>query len=146
MAFHGRSSSRPIPGCLFPPGLLTAAGVRMIGVDRPGYGLSRWTGRRNLRTGPRSRRACRPAGHRRFAVLEHSPGSAYALAYGPALGDPLAVIVIASGMGPVLPGERVRSGTGPMTCTGGWPAVRPVGCWPGSPIVGLAEDARDDHG
>ncbi|HJZ26922.1 MAG TPA: hypothetical protein VJ370_11675, partial [Streptosporangiaceae bacterium] len=70
-------------------------------------------------------------------MLEHSLGSAYALACGPALGDSLAVIAIASGMGPVLPGERVRSGTGPMTCTGGWP---------GSPIAGLAEDPRDDHG
>ena len=39
-AFHGTSSSRLMPGWMFPPGLLTAAGVRMIGVDRPGYGLS----------------------------------------------------------------------------------------------------------
>jgi len=34
-AFHGTSSSRLVPGWMFPPGLLTAAGVRMIGVDRP---------------------------------------------------------------------------------------------------------------
>ena len=40
-AFHGNSSSRLMPGWMFPPELLTAAGVRMIGVDRPGYGLSR---------------------------------------------------------------------------------------------------------
>jgi hypothetical protein len=40
-AFHGASSSRLMPGWMFPPELLTAAGVRMIGVDRPGYGLSR---------------------------------------------------------------------------------------------------------
>jgi hypothetical protein len=40
-AFHGQSSSRLMRGWMFPPELLTAAGVRMIGVDRPGYGLSR---------------------------------------------------------------------------------------------------------
>jgi pimeloyl-ACP methyl ester carboxylesterase len=43
-------------------------------------------------------------------VLAHSLGSAYALACGPALGDRLAVIVLASGMGPLQPGERFRSG------------------------------------
>ena len=48
-AFHGTSSSRLVPGWMFPPGLLTAAGVRMIGVDRPGYGLSR-APRADLRT------------------------------------------------------------------------------------------------
>src|SRR5215468_12508497 len=46
----------------------------------------------------------------RFAVLAHSLGSAFALACGPALGDRLAVIVIASGMGPLRPGERFHSG------------------------------------
>jgi hypothetical protein len=35
-AFHGQSSSRLMPGWMFPPELLTAAGVRMIGVDRSG--------------------------------------------------------------------------------------------------------------
>src|SRR5215472_13292676 len=39
-AFHGLSSSRLMPGWMFPAELLTAAKVRMIGVDRPGYGLS----------------------------------------------------------------------------------------------------------
>jgi hypothetical protein len=46
----------------------------------------------------------------RFAVRSHSLGSAYALGCRPALGDRLAVIVIASGMGPLRPGERFRSG------------------------------------
>ena len=39
-AIHGSSSSRLMPGWMFPAELLTAAKVRMIGVDRPGYGLS----------------------------------------------------------------------------------------------------------
>jgi len=40
VALHGMSSSRLMPGWMFPAELLTAAKVRMIGVDRPGYGLS----------------------------------------------------------------------------------------------------------
>ena len=47
----------------------------------------------------------------RFAVLGHSLGSAFALACGPALGGRLAVIVVASGMGPLRPGERFRPGS-----------------------------------
>jgi pimeloyl-ACP methyl ester carboxylesterase len=47
----------------------------------------------------------------RFAVLAHSLGSAFALACGPALGDRLAVIAIASGMGPLQPGERFHTGS-----------------------------------
>ena len=39
-----------------------------------------------------------------------------------------AAVVIASGMGPLRPGERFHSATGPMTCTGGWPAAAPLGC------------------
>ena len=37
-AFHGQSSSRLMPGWMFPPELLTAAGVRMIGWTGPGTG------------------------------------------------------------------------------------------------------------
>jgi hypothetical protein len=41
LAFHGTCSSRLMSGWMFVPGLLTATGVRMIGVDRPGYGLGK---------------------------------------------------------------------------------------------------------
>jgi hypothetical protein len=44
-------------------------------------------------------------------VLAHSLGSAFALAWGPAPHDRLAVIVIASGMGPLQPGEPFHSGS-----------------------------------
>jgi pimeloyl-ACP methyl ester carboxylesterase len=110
-AFHGQSSSRLMPGWMFPPELLTAAGVRMIGVDRPGYGLSSAARAAGFADWPRTVGAL--ADHldvSRFAVLAHSLGSAYALACGPALGDRLAVIVLASGMGPLQRGERFRSG------------------------------------
>jgi pimeloyl-ACP methyl ester carboxylesterase len=110
-AFHRTSSSRLVPGWMFPPGLLTAAGVRMIGVDRPGYGLSRAPRATHFADWPRAVGALADhLGLGRFAVLARSLGSAYALAGGPALGDRLAVIVIASGVGPLRPGERFRSG------------------------------------
>jgi pimeloyl-ACP methyl ester carboxylesterase len=108
LAFHGLSSSRLMPEWMFPPELLTAAGVWMIGVDRPGYGLS---------TGPVAGFSDWPKvvgaladrlGIGRFVALAHSLGSAYALACGPALVDRLAIIVIASGMGPLQPGQRFR--------------------------------------
>ena len=110
-AFHGNSSSRLMPGWMFPPELLTAAGVRMIGVDRPGYGLSRAPRAAGLADWPGAVGALADhLGLVRFAVLAHSLGSAYALACGHALGDRLPVIVIASGMGPLRPRERFRSG------------------------------------
>jgi pimeloyl-ACP methyl ester carboxylesterase len=112
LAFHGQSSSRLMPGWMFPPELLTAAGVRMIGVDRPGYGLSSAPREAEFADWPRAVGVLADhLGLGRFAVLAHSLGSAYALACGPALGDRVAVIVIASGMGPLQPGERFRSGT-----------------------------------
>ena len=96
---------------MFPPELLTAAGVRMIGVDRPGYGLSKAPQAADFADWPRAVAALADhLGTGRFAVLAHSLGSAYALACGPALGNRLAVIVIASGMGPLRPGERFHPG------------------------------------
>jgi len=107
LAYHGTSSSRLMPGWMFAPELLTAAGVRMIGVDRPGYGLSTVPWATGFSHWPRAVGALADhLGLGRFAVLAHSLGSAFALACGPALGDRLAVIVIASGMGPLQPGER----------------------------------------
>jgi len=100
-----------MPGWMFPPELLTAAGVRMIGVDRPGYGLSKAPQAADFADWPRAVAALADhLGTGRFAVLAHSLGSAYALACGPALGNRLAVIVIASGMGPLRPGERFHPG------------------------------------
>jgi len=112
LAFHGTSSSRLMPGWMFAPELLTAAGVRMIGVDRPGYGLSTVPWVAGFSDWSRAVGALADElGLGRFAVLAHSLGSAFALACGPALGDRLAVIVVASGMGPLPPGERFRTGS-----------------------------------
>ena len=112
LAFHGLSSSRLMPGWMFPPELLAAAGVRMIGVDRPGYGLSTVPWATGFADWPRAVTALADhLGLGRFGVLAHSLGSAFALACGPALHDRLAVIVIASGIGPLQPGEPFHSGS-----------------------------------
>jgi len=112
LAFHGSASSRLMPGWMFSPELLTAAGVRMIGVDRPGYGQSTVPWVAGFSDWPRAVGALADhLGLGRFAVLAHSLGSAFALACAPVLGDRIAVIVIASGMGPLQPGERFHSGS-----------------------------------
>jgi pimeloyl-ACP methyl ester carboxylesterase len=111
-AFHGLSSSRLMPGWMLAPELLTTAGMRMIGVDRSGYGLSTMPRAAGFTDWPRAVGALADhLGIGRFAVLAHSLGSAFALACGPVLGDRLTVIVIASGMGPLRPGERFRPGS-----------------------------------
>ena len=77
LAFHAAASSRLMPGWMFAPELLTAAGVRMIGVDRPGYGLSTVPWATGFSDWPRAVGAL--AGHLglgRFAVLAHSLASA----------------------------------------------------------------------
>jgi pimeloyl-ACP methyl ester carboxylesterase len=111
-AFHGLPSSRLMPGWMFPPALLATTGVRMIGVDRPGYGLSPLPQAAGFPDWPPAVDALADhLGIGRFAVLAPSLGSAFALACGPALADRLAVIVIASGMGPLQPGERFHPGS-----------------------------------
>jgi len=85
LAFHGASSSRLMPGWMFAPELLTTAGVSMIGVDRPGYGLSTVPWATGFPDWPRAVGALADhLGLGRFAVLAHSLGSAFALACGPA--------------------------------------------------------------
>ena len=87
LAFPGTSSSRLMPGWMFAPELLAAAGVRMIGVDRPGYGLSTVPWAAGFSNWPRAVAALADQlGLGRFAVLAHSLGSAFALACGAALG------------------------------------------------------------
>ena len=112
LAFHGASSSRLMPGWMFSPELLATAGVSIIGVDRPGYGLSKVPWAAGFSDWPRAVGALADhLGLGQFAVLAHSLGSAFALACAPTLGDRMTVIVIASGMGPLEPGERFHPGS-----------------------------------
>ena len=137
LAFHGTSSSRLMPGWMFPPDLLVAAGVSIIGVDRPGYGLSTVPWATGFSDWPRAVGTLADhLGLGRFAVLAHSLGSAFALACGPALGDRLAVIVIASGMGPLQPGERFHSGS--RTDNLYWQLARRQATWLLNPLWRLS--------
>jgi pimeloyl-ACP methyl ester carboxylesterase len=137
LAFHGTASSRLMPGWMFPPDLLTTAGVSIIGMDRPGYGLStvRWAA--GFSDWPRAVDALADhLGLGRFAVLAHSLGSAFALACGPTLADRLAVIVIASGMGPLQPGERFHSGSRAENLY--WQLARRQATWLLNPLCRLS--------
>jgi len=101
----------------------------MIGVDRPGYGRSTVPGVTGFSDWPRAvNELADQLGLGRFAVLAHSLGSAFALACGAALGDRLAVIVIASGVGPLQPGERFRTGSRAENLY--WRLARRQAAWP----------------
>jgi len=113
LAFHGWSSSRLMPGWMVPPGLLTAAGVRMIGVDRPGYGLSSVPWVTGFSDWPRAVRALADhLGLGWFAVLAHSLGSAFGWPAGPPWGTGWRSSWSPVGMGPVQPGARFHAGSG----------------------------------
>ena len=137
LAFHGSASSRLMPGWMFSPELLATAGVSIIGVDRPGYGLSTVPGAAGFSDWPRAVGALADhLGLGRFAVLAHSLGSAFALACAPVLGDRIAVIVIASGMGPLQPGERFHSGS--RTDNLYWQLARRQATWLLNPLWRLS--------
>jgi len=96
--FHGFPSSR------LEPAILGAGGVRIIAVDRPGYGLS------DAVTGVRPRRLAdwprdikcllQSLGIERFAVFGMSGGAPYAAAVAATMPDQVAGLALVSGLGP----------------------------------------------
>jgi pimeloyl-ACP methyl ester carboxylesterase len=99
MLFHGAPGSR-----LFVPNLLVTAacGVRLVTVDRPGYGGSDPLPGRRILDWPDDVRALADVlGLERFGVLGHSAGGPYALACGVVLADRLAGLVLVSSVVPV---------------------------------------------
>jgi pimeloyl-ACP methyl ester carboxylesterase len=96
--FHGWPSSR------LEPAILGAGGVRIIAVDRPGYGLS------DAVTGPRPRSladwpadiAClaKALGLDRFAVFGMSGGAPYAATIAAAMPERVVALSLVSGLGP----------------------------------------------
>ncbi|MBF6591547.1 MAG: alpha/beta hydrolase [Ktedonobacterales bacterium] len=83
--------------------LTTATGVRLIGVDRPGIGLSSFQRRRTLLKWPADLAALADAlGIARFGVLGWSAGAPYALACASRLPERVAVVGIASGTPPLV--------------------------------------------
>lgn len=81
--------------------LITEAGVRLITVDRPGYGGSTpRLGRTLLDWVPDVVQLADHLGLERFAVVGWSGGGPHALAVAHELGDRISNVVLASSMGP----------------------------------------------
>jgi pimeloyl-ACP methyl ester carboxylesterase len=96
--FHGWPSSR------LEPAILGTSGIRIISVDRPGYGLSdAVSGRRNrkLADWPRDIRILLKAlSISRFALFGMSGGAPYAAMVAAAMPDQVAALALVSGLGP----------------------------------------------
>ena len=97
--FHGH------PGCRLEPRLAGhvagEAGLRLVAVDRPGYGLSDFQPRRTILDWPRDVEEVADAlGLGRFAVLGSSGGGPYALACAHELPNRVTKAGLISGVGP----------------------------------------------
>lgn len=93
--FHGW------PGSRLEAGFFNVAGVQLIGVDRPGYGLSDPKRKRKLSDWPRDvAELADHLGHKKFAVVGMSGGGPYAVACAHALKDRVTKVAIIAGLGP----------------------------------------------
>lgn len=100
--FHGW------PGSRLEAGFFDVPGAQMIGVDRPGYGLSSDHAKRRLIDWPRDIAALADhLGHKTFAVAGMSGGGPYAAVCAQALPDRVTRTAIIAGLGPPeAPGMR----------------------------------------
>jgi pimeloyl-ACP methyl ester carboxylesterase len=90
-------------------------GVRVLALDRPGYGLSDWQEARTIRQWAADvEELAETLGLGRFAVLGVSGGAPYALSLAQALPDRVKAVGIVCGLGPVARPELLK----PMH----WPA------------------------
>jgi pimeloyl-ACP methyl ester carboxylesterase len=106
-AEFGSSKGLPIfyfhgwPGSRLEAGFFEVPGVHMIGVDRPGYGLSDPLRRRSLADWPRDiEQLADHLGYDRFAIVGMSGGGPYAAACAHALKERLTKVAIVAGLGP----------------------------------------------
>jgi pimeloyl-ACP methyl ester carboxylesterase len=107
--FHGLGGSRLSPGWMFPASLRQQGGIRLIAMDRPGFGLS--TAGEDLGFAQYSGDAPAAADQlriRRFGVLGVSMGAGFAYACAAAHPERVTSVVILSGMGPVDSHERLQ--------------------------------------
>ena len=97
--FHGHPGSRLEAG--FADEAAAEAGVRLIALDRPGYGLSDFQPEREIRDWPRNvAETADLLGLDGFSVLGSSGGAPYALACAYALPERVTKAGIVSGVGP----------------------------------------------
>jgi pimeloyl-ACP methyl ester carboxylesterase len=100
-AFHGIPGSRSDFERLFGPEGLAGSGVRVIGIDRPGFGASDFQQNRRFQDWPGDvATVADHLGIDRFAVLGYSAGGPYVIACARALPDRLTFAGIVSGVGP----------------------------------------------
>lgn len=93
--FHG------FPGSRLEATLLRSSGIRLIGVDRPGYGLSTPWPFRKLADWPKDIAALADhLGLGRFGVVGVSGGAPYASAVAHGLGDRVNALALVCGLGP----------------------------------------------
>jgi pimeloyl-ACP methyl ester carboxylesterase len=106
--FHGYPSSRL--EAAYSEGAALRRGVRIIAVDRPGYGLSDYQPRRRLIDWPDDvRQLADQLGVGRFTVQGVSGGGPYALACGWKLGDRVAAVKVVGGLGPLTVPTALRA-------------------------------------
>lgn len=97
--FHGTPGSRMFRP---PEDVTRQMGVRLICVDRPGYGGSTFQPNRQILDWPKDVSALADAlGIQTFAVAGHSGGGPYALACGHCLPERISAAAVLSGAGPV---------------------------------------------
>ncbi len=94
---HGGPGSRFEPGSRVPAA--TEAGIRFIGIDRPGYGLSMpWPDRSIADWVPDGLAVADRLGLDRFAVVGSSTGASYALALASLAPERVSAVLIACGI------------------------------------------------
>lgn len=110
--FHGLPGSRSDFERAFGPGLLAGSGVRVIGIDRPGFGGSVFERNRRLQDWPADvATVADQLGIERFGVLGYSAGGPYAVACAHAFPERLTFAGTVSGVGPAE-NPRFRDGMG----------------------------------
>jgi pimeloyl-ACP methyl ester carboxylesterase len=106
-AFHGTPGSRY--NIVTDEAAVTKAGLRLICIDRPGYGLSTFQPGRRLIDWPRDVEYL--ADHLkidRFSVLGHSGGGPHAVVCAALLGERVSSAAIVSGVGPVTGSDALE--------------------------------------
>ena len=88
----------------------TAIRVRLVAVDRPGYGLSDFVPQRRISDWPDDvLQLTRSLGDRRFAVMGVSGGGPYALACAWKMPEKLSAVKIVGGLAPLDRPETLRA-------------------------------------
>jgi pimeloyl-ACP methyl ester carboxylesterase len=143
----GMPGSRLAPAWAFPEGLLADRGVRLVGVDRPGYGSSDPNPRISaLGLADDLGVLCEVIGLDRFAVLGISVGAPFAMACAVRFPDRVGSLLLSSPMGPwELPETRAgmsRRNRRYFTLAHRAPLLSRAACWlwARTALVGLGGD------